>query len=158
MALGRNLTASALLLAALSGAPAGEPCVPGLSPGQRPGPYAAVVAVGTQRGQSHCYVCETGDRPAVIVFARRPGDRLGKLVRGLDPAVAEHQAADRRGWVTSLRDAQRARDPQVGEWGRQQATRRAPLAASEDPGGPPSYRLHRDADVAVLLAAKQKVV
>jgi len=44
----------------------------GLTPGQRPGPYSSVVSVGAERGQSHCYICDTADRPAVVVFARTP--------------------------------------------------------------------------------------
>ena len=41
---------------------------------------------------------------------------------------------------------------------RRQAVRNVPLAVFEDPDGPPSYRLHRDAEATVLLSVKQKVV
>ena len=43
-------------------------------------------------------------------------------------------------------------------WGKKHALRRVPLAVFEDPDGPPSYRLARDADVTVLLYVKQKVL
>jgi hypothetical protein len=148
---------SAALLVAFASL-AADPVVSGLAPGQRPGPYSSVVAVGTQRGTSHCFICETADRPAVIVFARRPGDALGKLVRGLDKALVTHKAAELRAWVTFLSDDQPALDPKVVQWAREQAVTGVPLSVFEDLGGPPSYRLHRDADVTVLLAVKQKVV
>ena len=74
---------STALLVALT-ALAADPVVSGLAPGQRPGPYSSVVSVGPQRGTSHCFICETADRPMVIVFARQPNDALGKLVRGID--------------------------------------------------------------------------
>ncbi len=75
---------------------AAEPCSSGLQPGQRPGPYSAVVSTGPNRGQPFCYVCETGDRPAAVVFARTLGDPLGKLVAGLDKAVSDHKASEFR--------------------------------------------------------------
>src|SRR5262245_26001532 len=87
---------------------AADPCRSGPQPGQRPGPYACVQSTGPQRGQSHCYVCETADKPAVIVFARNLTDPLGKLAAKLDAAVAEHKAADLRGWVTFLHEDQPA--------------------------------------------------
>jgi hypothetical protein len=135
-----------------------EPCTSGLKPGQRPGPYTALVATGPERGQLHCYICETGDRPGVIVFARELSDALGKLVARLDQAVAEHKKAELRAWVTFLADDQPALDPKVVRWGQQHAIRNVPLAVFEDAGGPPSYRLAKDADVTVLLFVKQKVV
>jgi hypothetical protein len=149
-----------LVLAAFSSlpAPAADPCVSGLQPGQRPGPYSALVAVGPQRGTSHCFICETADRPAVIVFARSLSDPLAKLVRGLDQALIDHKAADLRTWVTFLHDDEQALEPEVVQWGKKQAIRNVSLGIFEDVKGPPSYRLHRDADVTVLLFVKQKVV
>lgn len=137
---------------------ASGPCVSGLAAGQRPGPYAFVLATGPQRGQAQCFVCETEDRPAVVVFARTPTDGLGKLVAGLDKALTEHKAAELRAWVTFLGDDQPALDPQVVAWGRKHAIRGVPLGVYEDAAGPPSYRLAKDADVTVLLFVKRKVV
>jgi hypothetical protein len=134
------------------------PCVSGLKPGQRPGPYSFLVATGPQRGQPTCYVCETGDKPAVVIFARTLGDPLGKLVQKLDRAVADHKADELRAWVTFLSDDQAALDPKVVRWGKEHAVRNVPLGVFEDVAGPPSYRLARDADVTVLLFVKQKVV
>jgi hypothetical protein len=135
-----------------------EPCVSGLKTGQRPGPYSFVVTTGSERGQSTCYVCETADRPAVIVFARSLSEPLGKLVAKLDKEVGDNQKAELRGWVTFLSSDQTTFDPQVTEWGKKHAVRRMPLGVFESENGPPSYRLSRDADVTVLLYVKQKVV
>jgi hypothetical protein len=137
---------------------AAEPCVSGLKPGKRPGPYSALVSVGTERGQQHCFICETADRPAVIVFARQLSDPLGKLARGLDQALVDHKDAELRAWVTFLSDDQTALDPQVVAWSKKHALRNVPLGVFEDVVGPPSYLLARDADVTVLLSVKQKVV
>jgi hypothetical protein len=147
-----------VLCAFAVGALADGPCVSGLRAGQRPGPYAFVVATGPQRGQSFCYICDTADRPAVVVFARGLSDPLGKLVRDLDAAVEDHKKAELRAWVTFLAEDEAGLNAKVVQWGQKHAVRQVPLGVFEDADGPPSYRLSRDADVTVLLFVKQKVV
>ncbi len=140
-------------------ASAADPCKSGPQPNQRPGPYAAIVAVGKERGaQPHCYVCETAHRPMVIVFARTLNDPLGKLVKQLDNAVKEHKAVELRSWVTFLADDQTKLDPLVVKWAQQHAISNVPCAVYEDTVGPPTYLLAKEADVTVLLAVNQKVV
>jgi hypothetical protein len=137
---------------------AADPCQSSLKPGQRPGPYSAVISTGPNRGKSHCYICETEDRPGVVIFARTLSDPLGKLTEQLDKAVAKQQKAELRAWVTFLSDEQLSLDPKVVKWSQKYALRNVPLGVFEDVGGPPSYRLAADADVTVLLFVKQKVV
>ena len=81
-----------------------EPCTSGPQAGQRCGPYAALISTGPQRGQSFCYICQTGDKPAVVVFAHTLTDPLGKLVVQLDKAVTDHKKADLHVWVTLHRN------------------------------------------------------
>jgi hypothetical protein len=137
---------------------ANDPCRSGPQVNQRPGPYISVVAVGPQRGQSHCFICEAADKPTVIVFARSLSEPLGKLVHQIDRAVAEHKAAEVQAWVTFLAEDQTAMEPKVVKWGQQHATGTVPLGVFDDVVGPPSYLLARDADVTVLLSVKQRVV
>jgi len=148
----------ALLTSCAVPANAEDPCVSGLKLGQRPGPYSFLVATGPERGQSTCYVCETAERPAVVIFARSLSDPLGKLAAKLDKSVSENKKAELRGWVTFLSNDQPALDPQVVEWGKKHAIRQMPIGVFESEGGPPSYRLARDADITVLLFVKKKVV
>jgi hypothetical protein len=136
----------------------GDPCVSGVAVGGKPGPYTFHVATGPQRGQLTCYVCETEQRPAVIVFARSMSDPLAKLVKGLDKALADHKAQELRAWVTFLSDDQTGLDPKLVGWAKKHAVRDVPLGVFEDVGGPPTYKLAKDADVTVLLFAKRKVV
>jgi hypothetical protein len=135
-----------------------DPCRSGLQPGQRPGPYAAVVATGPERGQSYCYICETAERPAVVVFARSLSDPLARLVRQLDKAKGEKANGELRAWVTFLSDDQPTLDPKVVDWARRHAIRSVPLGVFEDAAGPPAYRLAREADITVLLFTHRKVV
>ncbi|MCI0458001.1 MAG: hypothetical protein L0Z62_13640 [Gemmataceae bacterium] len=135
-----------------------DPVRSGLTPGLRPGPYSALVSVGPQRGQQHCFICEAEDRPVVIVFARHLSEPLGKLANRIDKAVSEHKGAELRAWMTFLAEDHTALDAKVVQWARTHAVGNVPVAIFEDVGGPPSYRLARDADVTVLLSVRQRVV
>jgi hypothetical protein len=137
---------------------AAEPCRSGPQPGQRTGEYTAIISTGTERGKSHCYICDAGKQPTVIVFARSLNEPLAKLVEGLDKARDEYKDADLHPWVTFLNVDQNRFDPQVVTWGRKHSIRNVPLGIFEDVEGPPSYALNREADVTVLLNVKQKVV
>jgi len=135
-----------------------NPCVSGTAVGGKPGPYTFHVATGPQRGQLTCYICETGERPAVIVFARSMSDPLAKLVKGLDKGIADHKAQELHAWVTFLSEDQLSLDPKLVAWGKKNAVRDVPLGVFEDVGGPPTYKIAKDADVTVLLFTKHKVV
>jgi hypothetical protein len=135
-----------------------DPCRSGPKVNQRPGPYSSVVSTGQFRGQSHCFICEAGDRPVVIVFARGLSDPLGKLVNKIDRALDKHKSAELRAWVTFLAEDQPSFDPKVVKWGQRHAVREIALGIFEDVVGPPSYLLNREADVTVLLSVKQRVV
>jgi hypothetical protein len=137
---------------------ADEPFRSGLQPGQRPGPYSALIATGPERGQSCCYVCETGDHPAVVIFARSLSNSLGQLAHGLDEVAADQQGARMRAWITFLNEDQSRFDPKVVRWGQEHAIKNLPLGVFEDASGPPSYRLAADADVTVLLFARRQIV
>jgi hypothetical protein len=136
---------------------AADPCKSGPQPNQRPGPYAALVCVGKERGTQHCYVCESADKPIIVVFARTQSEPLGKLVKKIDGAVKEHKAIDLRSWVTFLAEDQTKMDPVIVKWAQQHAIG-IPCAVFEDTVGPPTYLLAKEADVTVILSVKQKVV
>jgi hypothetical protein len=94
----------------------------------------------------------------VVVFARSTSDALGNLAAQLDRAAAEKKPGDFRAWVTFLSDDQPGLDPQLVRWSQKHGLKSVPVGVFEDPTGPPSYRLAREADVTVLLFVKRKVV
>ena len=149
---------STILILACVSVVAADPCKSGPQPNQRPGPYSSLVCVGKERGQQHCYICESAARPVVIVFARSLSDPLGKLVKKLDGAIQEHKTAELRSWVTFLAEDQTAMDPKVVQWAQKHAISGVPCAVFEDKVGPPTYLIAHDADVTVLLSVKHKVV
>lgn len=154
----RTLVILTSVLVLSSSVLADDPCVSGLEPGKKPGPYTFVVSTGKERGKLTCFICETADKPAVLIFARTPSQELGELVSRLDAAVGDPKNAPLRGWVTFLSSDQPKFDPIVVDWGKRHAIKSMPLGVFEDPDGPPSYRLAKDADATILLFVKQQVV
>lgn len=147
-----------LILVLLIGlaAPAAEPVVSGVPVGKRPGPYSFLVATGPQRGQQTCYICEQLDKPTAVVFARSLSDPLGKLLVQLDAEVVSRKDSGFKVWMTQLADT--ADLDALAKWCQKQGLKNVPVGAFEDADGPHSYKLHKDADVTVLLFAKQQVV
>jgi hypothetical protein len=152
----RRITWTAILLVAVA-ASAQNPISSGPKIGARPGPYTFWISTGASRGQETCFICETADKPAVIVFARSPSDRLGKLAGKLDQAVAQHKAADLRSWITFVGKDHQKVDSQLVEWSKQHGLKSLPVGSFEEADGPPTYRVARDADVTVVLFVKSKV-
>ena len=95
-----------------------NPVSPVRRSGQRPGPYSFLVASGPERGQPTCYVCETAEKPAVIVFARSLSDPLAKLLRHCDEAIAARPKDAMRGWMTVLGEKTVGLDD-LGKWAKQ---------------------------------------
>lgn len=137
---------------------AAEPCVSGTPVGKRPGPYSFLVATGPQRGQQACYICEQheNNKPAAVVFARSTSDSLGKLMAKLDAQGIANKDTGCKVWMTLL--AEKADLDALAKWAQKSGIKSAPVGAFEDADGPPSYKLHKDADVTVILFTKQKVV
>jgi hypothetical protein len=135
---------------------AADPCISGIPIGKRPGPYSFLVASGPERGRQTCYVCETAEKPAAIVFARKVSEPLGKLLSKFDEAVGTHKEG-MRSWMTILGEKAISLDD-LAKWSKEVGLKQVPLGVFDDPAGPPSYKLHEDAEVTVLLFVKEKVI
>jgi len=125
--------------------------------GQRPGPYSFLVATGSERGQPTCYVCETAEKPGVIVFARSVSDPLAGLLTVCDRAVADKPKDAMRAWMTVLGEKTIGLD-ELGRWATKTGLKAVPVGVFDDPVGPPSYKLADDADVTIVLFENRKVI
>ncbi len=124
--------------------------------GKKAGPYSFLVATGPQRGQPTCYVCEQGDKPTAVVFARTTSAPLGTLMARLDAAAAARKADGFKAWLTVLTPT--ADLDALAKWAQTHALKETPVGAFEDADGPPAYTLAADADVTVVLFVKRAVV
>src|SRR5438094_900369 len=137
---------------------AAEPCVSGIPVGKRPGPYSFLVATGPQRGQQTCYICEQhdGGKPAAVVFARTLSDPLAKLMAKLDAARPAKNDPGYKVWLTHT--VASADLDGLARWAQGKGLKGVPVGAFEDADGPPAYKIHKDADVTVMLFVTEKVV
>ena len=132
------------------------PVVSGVAVGQRPGPYSFLVATGPERGKPTCYICEQGEKPTAVVFVRSLTEPVGKLLAKLDAEMGTRKESGFKAWLTQL--TPKADLEELAKWSKSQGIKNAPVGAFEDVDGPPSYKLHNDAEVTVLLFVKEKVV
>jgi len=144
---------TALLLLALTAA--ADPAS-GLAVGQKPGPYSFLVASGPDRGKPTCYICEQGDKPTAVVFARTLSPSIGKLLAALDGVMIAKSDSGFKAWMTVLADT--ADLDGLAKWTQAQGLKSVAVGGFEDADGPPAYKIAKDADVTVILFVKKKVV
>jgi hypothetical protein len=77
------------------------------------------------------------------------------LVKKIDTATVKNQKSDMRSWVIFLSD-QEGLDKKLKEFADKDNIKKTALAI-DNPGGPPSYRIAKDADVTVLLYDHKRV-
>lgn len=132
--------------------------VSGPQPGRKLGPYTFLLSTGEHRGTSHCYVCETGNDPAVIILARSNSVPLGKFINQLEKQMDKPSKPELRAWVTFVGMDQPKKEPELIKWSKQTGIRKIPVGIFEGSSGPPGYKLHAEADFTILLVRQGKVV
>jgi hypothetical protein len=146
------------ILATLAASASGkDQVVSGPQVGQRPGPYSFLVATGPERGQPTCYVCETAEKPGVIVFARSLSDPLAQILTACDSAIASRPKDAMRAWMTVLGEKSVGLD-ELARWATLAGLKAVPVGVFDDPVGPPSYKLADDSDVTVVVFENRKVL
>jgi hypothetical protein len=91
-----------------------------------------------------------------MVFARETGTGLTSLVKQLDAAVGKNKAANMRGFVVMLTDSDKA-EGQLKALAEKEGVKNVSLAV-DNPTGPPSYKIAKDADIVVVFYKNKKVV
>jgi hypothetical protein len=148
---------SCLIALCFTGTALADPCESGLKLGQRPGPYSFNVATGPERGQQTCYVCSTGDKPAIVIFSRKPSEALGKLINKCDEFLQAQPKDTVKSWMTVLGEKTMSLD-ELAKWSKNAGIKAVPVGVFDDPVGPPTYKLNGDAEVTVLLWVNRKVI
>lgn len=110
---------------------------------------------GVKVGAKLCYRCKMGDRPVVMVFARKPDANLTKLTQELDKVVADN--ADKK-FVTFVNligtDADKGKEAAEKFVAESKVANVAVVVPQDQPNGPENYKLSKDADVTILVYKK----
>ncbi len=143
------------------------PCLsqnPGIPVGTKLPPYSFLLSLGEQRGRSHCYVCESLEKPVVIFFvpAKDPKNNekwvspeVSQLAKFLDSELAKRTQL--AAWMTFCYPHQEELDAPILRWADATGIRKLPVGTFEDQLGPPAFRLSGKADLFAVLAKDGKV-
>jgi hypothetical protein len=123
-----------------SGPPVGE---------ELPGTFEPVYLTGPDAGRKTCVLCEYGESPVVMVFAREVSEPLTKLIKRLDAVTAQHKGSSLGSTVIFL-----SNDETLAKQARQFAEKEKiehTVLRTYQPEGPKGYGLAKDVDLTVVL-------
>ena len=113
---------------------------------------------GVEIGKTLCYRCRYGARPMVMVFARETGGKVAELTKQLDQAVAKHEDAQLRSFVTLIGGETESLTKEAEKFSKTAEAKNVPVTVAEDnENGPSAYKIDPKAEVTVVLAKDGKV-
>ncbi|XZE51492.1 hypothetical protein SH139x_003146 [Planctomycetaceae bacterium SH139] len=133
-----------------------------LQAGDSIGPFYVTKVAGPEdgvaNGKTLCYRCKYGSSPMVMVFARETGGKMDQLVKGLDSAVAQHQDAKLRSFVTLIGGDVSKLTQTAEKMAANLGVKNLPVVVAEDAeNGPSNYKLDPKAEVTIVVAKNGKV-
>ena len=123
----------------------------GLQIGDRPAAFYVTDVTGPSAGEKLCYRCQYSTRPVVSIFARGIDDSVKKLLKEIDGLVQNHRDEKMAAFVVLLSDEPTSNEAQLKATAKQSAILNTPLTTYEDSNGPRRYRIHKDAEVTVIM-------
>jgi hypothetical protein len=109
-----------------------------------------------KNGKDNCIVCQYGEKPAVLVFARNTGKDVVEMIKKLDAEVARI-GQDKMGAAVIFLSSEDNIKETVKQMVEKAGVKNVCLAV-DGPKGPESYKISKDADVTVILYKKHKVL
>ncbi len=120
-----------------------------------PGPFHPVNVTGEHKGEKFCLFCVNGENPVAMVFARENSPELTKLIKKIDAATAKNKDASMGSFVVFLSDKD-GLDKDLASMAEKEKIEKTVLSI-DNPAGPKSYNVAKDADVTVVLYVDRKV-
>jgi len=147
--------AATLSLALLAGSVLADGAVKsGPQPGDKLRPFAPVNVTGSEAGKKHCLVCQNGNNPVVMIFAREVSEPLTNLVKKVDEATGKHSGCNMGSFVVFTSDSE-GLDKKLKEIADKEKIKNTILSI-DNPAGPKGYNVAKDADVTVVLYVKKE--
>lgn len=118
-------------------------------------PFRPLNLNGEYANEQHCLVCENGNNPVVMIFARDLSEPLLHLIRRLEALTEKHRREQLGAFVVFLKDGEEFRKQLEGVAAKQRL--KNVILSIEDPAALEDYRIAADADVTVVLYTKAVV-
>ena len=114
-----------------------------------PGPFHPLNVTGESAGKKACLYCSNGVNPVAVVFAREANPAVAKLLKQLDEATVKNAGKDMGSYAVFCSDKD-GLDKALTKLAQEQKLTKLVLSI-DNPAGPKSYEISKDAEVTVLL-------
>jgi hypothetical protein len=138
----------------LGAAPAAEP-KSGPQVGAEVHGFHPLNCTGDHAGEKHCLICQNGDNPVAIVFARRVTPEVNALIKRIDQATEKNKGRKMGSFAVFLSDAD-GLEKELKGLAKNENLRHCILTI-DHPEGPAEYDIAPDAEVTVVLYMKMTV-
>ncbi len=135
----------------------------GLQPGDLVGAFnvekcGGAVNDGREVGANFCYRCMLGNKPTVMVFARKTDDKLAALAKQLDKHVAKNSDQKLSSFINLLGSDPAALKSEAKEFAAKNELENVALVVPDDnENGPEEFKINPEAEVTVTIYRNGKV-
>ncbi len=157
------VTLSLAVVLAGAGAVIGAELKSGLQPGDLVGAFdvekrGGAVNDGRSVGDNFCYRCMLGNKPVVMVFARKADNSLASLAKELDKHVAKNSDQKLSSFVNLLGDDPSELKETASSFASKNKLENVALVVPHDnENGPPEFAINPSAEVTVTIYRGGKV-
>jgi hypothetical protein len=157
IAIGASLTLVLLMGCGSAGdsPKSGDSLKSGLQPGDRCDVFDPLNVTGTFAGKKQCLVWANGGNPVAVIFAREIDAPLTSLVKKIDEATVKNEKSRMGSFVVMLGDDE-SLEKKLKELADKEKLDKTALTI-DNPAGPRSYHIAKDAAVTVLLYVNKTV-
>jgi hypothetical protein len=120
-----------------------------------PGPFHPLNVTGEAAGKANCLVCQNGDHPVAMIFAREVSPALTTLIKKVDDATGKNSKAEMGSFVVFCSDSKDL-EGQLKTMADKEKVKNCILAI-DNPAGPDKYDVAKDADITVVLYTNRTV-
>lgn len=114
-----------------------------------PGAFHPLNITGPEAGKKNCLVCQNGQNPVAMIFAREIDGKLTDLIKKIDRATGENQKAEMGSFVVFCTPDEEL-EKQIKNLADQNAIKHC-ILATDNPAGPRGYNIVKEAHVTVVL-------
>jgi hypothetical protein len=122
---------------------------------QVPGPFHPLNVTGEKAGEKNCLVCQNGDNPVAMIFAREVTPTLTTLIKKVDAETAKNKGCSMGSFIVFCSDKE-GLESELKTLAQKNNIKNTILAI-DNPAGPKAYNVNRDAEVTVVLYTERMV-
>jgi hypothetical protein len=120
-----------------------------------PGSFRPMNVTGDNAGKRNCLVCQNGDNPVAMVFARELSEPVIQLIKKLDAETVKNAKKQMGSFVVFLSDDETLFD-KLKALAEKEGLKEC-LLAMDAVSGPQGYSIAKEADVTIIVYEKQVV-